>query len=547
MPVTIDLDEPHLGRYLEVTALPRPGGGMTHVVHDVTERKLAMDELNRAAGRLQGILGHAPFGIFVVNEQFRVEFANPAMAAISGYRREEFVGSFLGGFPGFMELGLAPHVQAALEGVPFQVGPSPYCCHGRHAVGQFTGIPLGEEGKRKALIFVEDLTSLAAAEEERHRLNALLRHAQKLESIGTLASGIAHDFNNILLGVIGLTDAAVERLPPDHPARADLDAAVGAAERGSELVHQLLAFGRKQELRMRPLDLRRLVLEMQGMLVHVFPKSVRIDVCADPDVPTVVADPAQIGQVLMNLAVNARDAMPDGGTLAIGAGPVVVVGDDPDHPGVAAGCYAVIAVRDTGVGIPPELLERIFDPFFTTKKPGEGTGLGLATVYGIVSQHGGALRVESTPGAGASFFVYLPAAPGAAAAEVRPIRGGSEAILVVEDDAMARQVIGGRLADLGYRVTTAVDGDEALRLLEEDAVRPDLLLCDVVLPGLTARQVAAVTRAAAPSVRVVFMSGYPESQLAQSGLFAPGDVLLAKSFGPEEIARRLREVLDQPC
>jgi CheY-like chemotaxis protein len=282
------------------------------------------------------------------------------------------------------------------------------------------------------------------------------------------------------------------------------------------------------------------------MLSHVLPKTIAIDFAGDADPPPVIADPAQIGQVLMNLAINARDAMTGGGTLSIGAGSAVVVGDDAAHPGVPPGCYARVTVRDTGCGMSPEVLARIFDPFFTTKEPGRGTGLGLATAYGIVSQHGGTIRVESAPGAGATFFVYLPAAPGTTSVHALPVRGGSESILLVEDDPMARQVIGRRLADLGYRVASAVDGEAAIRLLEDDGARPDLLLCDVVLPGVGARQVAAVARARSPLTRVVFMSGHPESQLAQSGLLGPGDLLLAKSLGPEEITRRLRDVLDRP-
>ena len=257
-----------------------------------------------------------------------------------------------------------------------------------------------------------------------------------------------------------------------------------------------------------------------------------------------VADPVQIGQVLMNLAVNARDAMPDGGTLSIETGTVDVVDDDPAHPGVAPGGYVLLTVRDTGTGMSPEVRAKIFDPFFTTKEPGQGTGLGLATVYGIVSQHGGAVRVESEPGAGATFFIYLPAAPGRQPSRPPPAPRGSETILLVEDDALARQVIGRKLGDLGYRVLEAADGEEALRLLEAEGARPDLLLCDIVLPGVGARQVAGVARARVAEVRVVYLSGHPESQLAQSGLLEPGDLLLSRSLGPEEIARRLRDVLD---
>jgi PAS domain S-box-containing protein len=544
-PTTVDLHEPHLGCHLEVTALPRAGGGIIHVVHDVSERKRAMDELSRAAERLQGILGHAPFGVFIVNEQFRVEFANPAMIAISGYPLEQFVGALLGGFPGCAELGMAPHVQAALEGVPFTIGPAEYHCRaGRRVIGQFTGIPFDEGGQRKAVVFVEDVTSLATAEQERHRLNALFLQAQKMESIGTLASGIAHDFNNILLAVIGLTDAAAEQLPADHMARPQLEAVIGSAERGSELVQQLLAFSRKQELRMYPSDLRLLVAEMRAMLVHVIPKNIAVAMDEIGAVPPVIADPAQIGQVLMNLAVNARDAMPDGGTLTMGAASVDVAESDPAHPGIPPGGYVLLTVRDTGTGMTPEVRERIFDPFFTTKGLGQGTGLGLATVYGIVSQHGGAVRVESEPGAGAAFFVYLPAVPGAQTAALLPVPRGVETILLVEDDALARQVIGRRLAEFGYRVLAAADGEEALRLVGSATAPPQLLLCDVVLPGISAREIAGIARARVPGLRVVFMSGHPESQLAQSGLLEPGDTLLSRSLGAEEIARRLRAVLD---
>jgi PAS domain S-box-containing protein len=546
-PTSVDLFEPHLGRYLEVTALPRPGGGVTHVVRDISERKLAMDELSRAADRLQRILWRAPFGVFIVNDALRVEFANPAMVAISGYRREQFIGAFLGDLAGCMELGITRYVEDALDGVPFRLGPAEFHCGGgRRVVGQFSGMPVDEDGQRKALVFAEDVTSLASAEEERQRLNALLLQAQKMESIGTLASGIAHDFNNVLLGVIGLTDAAAERLEPGHPARAELDAVIGAAERGSGLVQQLLAFGRKQELRVRRIDLRRLLEETRAILAHLLPKTVAIESGGTPP-PPVVADLVQIGQVLMNLAVNARDAMPDGGTLSLTTGEATVAPKDPAHPGVPPGRYAVLTVRDTGTGMTPEVQARIFDPFFTTKEPGAGTGLGLATAYGIVSQHGGAVRVESAPGAGSTFFVYLPAAPEGAPGEPQAPPRGTETVLLVEDDPMARQVIGRRLAELGYRVLEASDGEEAVALLERGDPPPQLVLCDVVLPGLRARQVAAAARAKAPRARVVFMSGHPESQLAQRGLLAPGNLLVAKNLGPDEIARRLRAVLDREC
>ncbi len=545
VPTTINLDEPFLGRHLEITALPRAGGGIIHVVHDISERKQAMVELTLAAERLQGILGRAPFGVFIVNEQLRVEFANPSMIAISGYPLEQFVGALVGGFPGWTEIGMARHVQGAIQGVPFRFGPAEFHCpSGQLVIGQFTGIPIEESGQRKVVVFVEDVTSLASAEEERLRLNSLLLQAQKMQSIGTLASGIAHDFNNILLAVIGLTDAAAEQLPADHMARPELEAVIGAAERGSGLVQQLLAFGRKQELRMHPVDLRLLVEETRVMLVHVFPKKIAIEIRGADNPCPVIADPVQIGQVLMNLAVNARDAMPDGGNLSIETGLVDLVDSDPAHPGIAPGKYALLKVSDSGTGMSPKVCARIFDPFFTTKEPGQGTGLGLATAYGIVSQHGGAMRVQSEQGAGATFFVYLPAIPGGDAFATSPAPRGTETILLVEDDPLALHALGRKLADLGYRVLEARGGEETLRLLERDRVQPDLLLCDVTLPDISARHVAGVARARVAGVRIVFLSGHPDSQLAQRGLLETGDTLLSKNLGPEEIARSLRHVLD---
>jgi PAS domain S-box-containing protein len=409
---TVNLEEPFLGRYLEITALPRPDGTIIHVFHDISERKQAMDELARAAQRVQGILERSPFGIFVVGEELLVEFANPAILSITGAGQEEFVGTFIAAFPAFRELSLTSRIQDALEEIPFRFGPAAFPCgrDGRVVIGHFTGLPLQERGQRKVLVFVEDVTDLKEAEEERLRLTELLLQARKMESIGTLASGIAHDFNNILLAVIGLSDAVAERIPAGHPAREDLGLVIGAAERGSNLVRQLLAFSRQQALKMQPLDLRQLVDETCRMLARMLPKNIAIEVRGEGALPAVVADAGQVEQVLMNLAINARDAMPEGGTLSVETTTLAVAVEDESHPGVSAGYWVVLVVRDSGIGMSAEVFPRIFDPFFTTKERGKGTGLGLASVYGIVSQHGGSVRAESAPGQGSTFFVYLPAA-----------------------------------------------------------------------------------------------------------------------------------------
>ncbi len=410
-PVMSEFFEPHLGRYLEVTCLPRPHGGVIHVVRDITERQRNLAEIREAAVRRQFILERAPFGVFMVNADFVVEFANPAVLSITGYAREEFVGGCMRDLPSWAELGMKDYVPAALEGVPFRMGPESFhCAQGvRWIFGRFTGIPLEEEGKRKVLIFVEDITELKQAEEEQQRLNVLLLQAQKMESIGTLVSGISHDFNNVLLAVIGLSDAAMEMLPGDHPAHEYLTSVVGAAERGTDLVRQMLAFSRQQDLQIRLLDINELVQDVSRLLTHVLPRDVRLEVVPGEGLPEVMGDPGQIGQVLMNLVVNARDAMPGGGTLTIRTGATPVAERDPAHQGIAAGHYVTVEVCDTGTGMTPEVQSRIFDPFFTTKGPDRGTGLGLATAYGIITQHDGGIRVQSKPGQGSIFTVYLPA------------------------------------------------------------------------------------------------------------------------------------------
>jgi PAS domain S-box-containing protein len=545
---------PALGRSFLMTAEPtRAGsgaeGGAVLIIHDVSERKAMMDELHAAAVRMQGILARAPFGVFIVDGNLRVEFANPAILAITGYPRDEFVGACLADFPGCAELGMREQVLGALRGVPFRFGPATFHCRRaeRAIHGQFTGIPVEEGGEAKVLLFVEDLTGLAKAEEERHRLAAMLLQAQKMESIGTLASGIAHDFNNILLAVIGMTDAAGEQLPAAHPAREHLESVIAAAERGSDLVKQLLAFSRQQELLVRPVDLLAVVDETRKLLRHMLPQNVIIDIMHAGRVPPVLADPVQLEQVLMNLAINARDAMPEGGTLAIGTGTVELGPDEAGLLGLPPGPFVLLTVEDSGCGMPPELQERIFDPFFTTKETGKGTGLGLATVYGIVTQHGGTVRVESAPGKGSAFRVYLPAAareaPGTGGCGA-PAVGGTETILLVEDDDAAREVIAGRLAQLGYRVLTAAGGEEALQACAAAGGAVDLLLCDVVLPGMTARAVARELGARVPGLRAVFVSGYPEQLLLDRALLGAGDRLVGKGLGPDGIARRVREVLD---
>jgi signal transduction histidine kinase len=388
-----------------------------------------------------------------------------------------------------------------------------------------------------------DMTLHRQAEEERAQLARSLLQAQKMESIGTLASGIAHDFNNILLATIGFSDAAAEKLPPGHPARAELEAVVTASERGADLVRQILAFGRQQDLQMRSVDLNELVEATRHLLSRILPRNIVTEVLLGNRIPSVLADPIQIEQVLMNLAVNARDAMAGGGTLTISTEPVGMTDLSITAPlGLTPGLYALLRVRDTGTGIPPEIRERIFEPFFTTKAEGKGTGLGLSTVYGIVAQHGGTIGVDSDGAHGTVFTIWLPAFEGTEADA--PLPRGEETVLLVEDEAPTRRVIARTLENLGYTVLEAAGEEESVRLLAAHAGEIRLVLCDMLLVGAYGRDVVARLRERDRELKVLFVSGHTREYLEQRGLLAAADSLVGKASGQGGIARAVRAVLD---
>ncbi|AHG87949.1 ATP-binding region ATPase domain protein [Gemmatirosa kalamazoonensis] len=384
---------------------------------------------------------------------------------------------------------------------------------------------------------------------ERHQLDTQLRHAQKLEVVGRLAGGIAHDFNNLLTVIGAATQFARETLPSDAPARQEIVDIEAAAKRAGALTQQLLAYSRQQVLRPERLDLNRVVANVERMLRRVLGEDVALVIALAPDLAPVDADVGQLEQVLMNLALNARDAMPNGGTLTLSTENVTLhARAAAAHEGVAAGAYVALRVRDTGVGIDAPAQALIFEPFFTTKAPGEGTGLGLATVDGIVRQSGGVVYVESAPGAGSTFTVLLPqAARGDVAEQPAPtgtITGGRETVLLVEDEAPVRAAVRRMLERGGYRVLAARDAQDALATAEQHAGAIDLVLTDVVMPGVSAGSLIERLRSARPRLRALLMSGYSAHAVAARGTFAEGAALLAKPFGPETLLRHVRDVLD---
>ncbi|HEX5148923.1 MAG TPA: ATP-binding protein, partial [Candidatus Limnocylindrales bacterium] len=388
----------------------------------------------------------------------------------------------------------------------------------------------------------------------RRELENRLLHSQKMESVGRLAGGIAHDFNNLLTAITGHGDLLAQSLAPDDPGRADVAAINAAAARAAALTRQLLAYGRQSLLRPEPVDLNAVVTDIEPMLRRLIGEDVELRTDLAPDLGWVQADAGQLDQVILNLVVNARDAVPAGGTITLSTANAELNGASAaERPDVRAGRYVTVAVSDTGVGIDPVTLGRIFEPYFTTKDRERGTGLGLATVLGIVEQSGGHIEVASEVGHGTTFLVYLPRRDppnrdaGADSDVSRAPTGGPETILLAEDEESVRRLATLILERSGYRVIGSADGMAALAAAAVHDGAIDLLLTDVIMPGLNGRELADRFAELYPTARVLFMSGYAGEALSAQGVLDPGVAFLTKPFVPAELVRRVREVLDEPA
>ncbi|MBI4954259.1 MAG: response regulator [Myxococcales bacterium] len=398
------------------------------------------------------------------------------------------------------------------------------------------------EGRPTALRgAVLDLTAQKQLEEQ-------LRQAVKMDAVGQLAGGVAHDFNNLMLVILASVDLAAAA--PDKPRRDELLAGIrSASERAAALTRQLLVLSQRQPLARGVVDVAEVASELLRLLRRVVPASVEIELVAGEPVAPVAGDRGQIEQVLMNLCINARDAMPSGGRLTIRIENVVVEGRNLDgHPWASPGRYVLLAVSDTGTGMTPEMQARIFEPFFTTKPPGRGTGLGLPVAYGIVQQHGGILHVESELGRGSTFEVCLPTAEGPPSAPRREVEGvapgGHETILVAEDDEGVRRVVEHILGGAGYRVLVATDGEQAVRAFAEAAEEVQLLLLDMVMPRLGGLDALERIRALQPAVRAILTSGYSDAWRTDDPRLAGVD-LLPKPYAPHVLLRTVRAMLDR--
>ncbi|HET8649568.1 MAG TPA: ATP-binding protein [Gemmatimonadales bacterium] len=415
---------------------------------------------------------------------------------------------------------------------------------GRHRWLTLRGQPeVGPDGKMRRVV------GLAMDITDRRRLEEQLVQSQRLEAIGRLAGGVAHDFNNLLTAILGYANFALRGLPPGSSARADIEAIERAGQRAASLTGQLLAYARRQMVVPRVVDLGELLTGMEGMLQRIIGEDIHLTTRIAPDLWRARIDPTQFEQVVLNLVVNARDAMPGGGTLTLEVSNRVI---DPvyadGHSELVPGSYVMLEVADTGTGMDPDTRARIFEPFFTTKEQGKGTGLGLAVCYGIVRQASGSISVYSEPGHGSTFRMLLPRADVASAAEPAhaeaPIAlAGEESVLVVEDERWVRELAVRALRAHGYQVRAAATGEEALAIAASAPV--DVLVTDVVMPGMNGRELAERLQATRPSLQVVYMSGYAEHSVVRQGVIEPGIAFVGKPFEPDRLARMVREVLDQ--
>ncbi len=486
----------------------------------------------------------APIGMALVDRDGRIIESNARLRDMLGYRGEELQRLSLPDFA-------LPDVVArdARRFVDLAGGrPDAYEVEGRFRhrdgeefCGRLTTAPVVTDGDAVALRMIEDVTV-------RQRLEEQLRQAQKMEAIGRLAGGRAHDFNTLLTVIKGYAEGLVEDLIAHPPWREDAGAIRDAASRAAALTGQLLAFGRKQQVTREPLDLNVIVTGVQVMLRRLIPSSIDVRVRASESLGAVLADATQIEQVLINLAVNARDAMPKGGVLTVQTANVDFEDDvSAAQAGVKSGAYVMLTGRDTGDGMDAATRSRIFEPFFTTKGKGVGTGLGLATVFGIVQQAGGNVWVYSEIGTGTTFKVYLPRVEAVARTILPAVpalaQGGTETVLLVEDQDAVRELLVTTLSRVGYHVIEASNGEEALASAAAHPGRITALITDVVMPKLSGPDLHRRLAASRPGLRVVFMSGYAEDHVRPFAVEA-GATFLEKPFSPAHLTRTLRSLID---
>ncbi|MGE0354492.1 MAG: PAS domain S-box protein [Gemmatimonadales bacterium] len=511
-------------------------------VRDIDARKRAEQALRESEQQFRALFEHGMEPMLIIDDDHRILDLNVPAAELFGVAPAEAVGHRFEEF-------IAPGESREIPGLwrrLMEVG----VLDGNFEWHRLDGSVRELEYSAKAnfvpgrhLAFVRDVTV-------QRELEAQVRQSQKLEAVGALAGGLAHDFNNIMTAIIGYADLLLEELPADLPHRQDAHEIRAAADRAAALTRQLLAFSRRQVLQPRILNLNTVVAGLEKMLGRLIGEHIRFETVLSPDLGRVSADPGQLEQVIMNLVINARDAMPGGGRLTVAT--MNVEHGEPQTPQdrlMPAGQYVLLSVSDTGAGMDAATRARIFEPFFSTKGMGQGTGLGLATVYGIVKQSNGFIWVISEPGQGATFRVYLPRVDNpldspAAPPPPREASGGTETILLVEDEPSVLTIARTALRRAGYSVLHAPDGESAMALEAVHRGRIHLLLTDVVMPGMNGRELAERVRSRRPEARVLYMTGYTGDAIAREGILDPAVAYLEKPFTAADLLVKVREVLE---
>ncbi|HEY9594215.1 MAG TPA: PAS domain S-box protein [Spirochaetia bacterium] len=534
----------------------RPEAGYVVTVQDVTERRHSAKRLQESENRFRGMIEQAPFSVQVLSPDGEVLGVNAAYERLWGVSLEHMAGYNILRDAQMEDLGLMPVVRRALAGEHVETPVVRYDVQttlgrGEERIVQGIFYPVRDEaGAVRYVILIHlDLTGRVRAEEERNRLQEQLQQAMKMETVGRLAGGIAHDFNNLLTAIAG--NAELARLEPGvgEAVAGHIDEIIKAAESAASLTRQLLAFSRRQVIEPRVLDLNGLVTRLEKMLARLIGEDMRLEMALASNVGAGRIDPGQLEQVLVNLAVNARDAMPGGGRIVISTRSAELgVEDGTRRPDARPGRYAVLSVSDTGVGMTEEVKRRIFEPFFTTKPLGRGTGLGLATILGIVQQAGGMVEFSSTTGRGTTFEIYLPlaqtiGAEGRTEGPAEELPTGSETVLLVEDNASVLSYATTLLRRLGYTVIAAASGEEAVTVAADRPGRIDVLLTDVVMPGMNGRELADRIAVLHPESRVLFASGYAENVIAHGGTLTGSIHFIGKPYTPRSLSRKIRDVL----